>query len=75
MRAEAADQSQGPLSPRAAFVVQLLAWSDPRTGVVGGRVEHVASGRSRRFASLQELLDFLADALADLGPEGGGPPP
>jgi hypothetical protein len=42
--------------------------------VIGGRVEHVASGRSRRFDSLKELLDFLADALTELGPGSEDPP-
>ena len=75
MRTDPSDRAAAPLSPRAAFVVQFLAWSNPRSGVIGGRVEHVASGRSRRFASLKELLDFLADALAELGSEGEEPPP
>ncbi len=74
MRNDRSD-TQGTLSPRAAFVVQFLAWSDPRSGVIGGRVEHIASGRSRRFASLKELLEFLADALTDPGPGGDEPPP
>ena len=74
MSSDPTDRSQGTLSPRAAFVVQFLPWSDPRSGVIGGRVEHVASGRSRRFASLKELLDFLADALTELGPGSEDPP-
>ena len=52
------------LSAQAAFVVQFVTGSDVRAGVVGGRVEHVASGRNKRFESVHELLAFLADVLA-----------
>ena len=74
MQPDSSDRGHGPLSPRAAFVVQFLAWSNPRSGVIGGRVEHVASGRSRRFLSLKELLDVLADALIEVGPGEEDPP-
>jgi hypothetical protein len=47
-----------------AFVVQFLAGSDLGAGSVGGRVEHVASGRTARFASVDELLRFFSDLLA-----------
>ena len=61
------------LSPQAAFVVQFVAGSDLRGGEVGGRVEHVASGRSARFESVDDLLRFLEQALqqASQGPDQG----
>ncbi len=52
------------LSPQAAFVVQFVAGSDLRSGAVSGRVEHVASGRNTRFASVDELMRFIGDMLA-----------
>ncbi|MDX2169234.1 MAG: hypothetical protein SF182_19345 [Deltaproteobacteria bacterium] len=52
------------LSPGGAFVVQFRADSEPLGGRVGGRVEHVLSGRAAHFASLDDLLRFLSDALA-----------
>ena len=55
------------LSPQAAFVVQFVAGSDLHGGVVGGRVEHVASGRSTHFESVDDLLRFLGEALAQAG--------
>lgn len=58
------------LSPQAAFVVQFIAGSDIRSGDVGGRVEHVATGRHARFASVDELLQFLGDVLAQPTAEG-----
>jgi hypothetical protein len=46
------------------FVLQLGPGSDPAAGRLEGRVEHVASTRSARFGSLDELLAALADLLA-----------
>jgi hypothetical protein len=57
-------RSEQRLSPQAAFVVQFVAGSDLRAGSVGGRVEHVASGRCTRFESVDGLLRFLGDVLA-----------
>jgi hypothetical protein len=48
---------------RRAFVIQLGPDSDPATGRFEGRVEHVASGASVRFARSEELLDFLARTI------------
>jgi hypothetical protein len=52
------------LSPQAAFVVQFVSGSRLDGGSVGGRVEHVASGRSARFDSIEQLLRFLGEVLA-----------
>ena len=46
-----------------AFVLQLGPSTDVRAGRLEGRVEHVASTRSARFRSLDELLAALADLL------------
>jgi hypothetical protein len=48
-----------------AFVLQLVPGTDIRAGRLEGRVEHVASTRSARFRSLDELLAALADLLND----------
>jgi hypothetical protein len=47
------------LSVHRTFVVQLHTGTGD--GHYSGRVEHVASGRSLHFSSLESLLDFLAD--------------
>ncbi|MEO8601481.1 MAG: hypothetical protein ABI629_02785 [bacterium] len=52
------------LSPHRAFVVQFTAASDPTSGTVAGRVEHVQSGHAVHFESLDDLLRFLAARLA-----------
>jgi hypothetical protein len=47
-----------------AFVLQLGPEADLEAGRVEGRVEHVATMRSARFRSLEQLLAFLKEALA-----------
>jgi hypothetical protein len=52
------------LSPHRAFVVQFRAETEVGQGRFTGRVEHVVSGQATRFASLEELLAFIAQVLA-----------
>lgn len=49
-----------PLPADRAFVVQLSADADLAARRVSGRVEHVVSGASARFHSLEQLLHFLS---------------
>ena len=46
-----------------AFVVQLRADADPARGVVSGRVEHIVSGAAAPFDSLEQLLEWMSDAV------------
>jgi hypothetical protein len=48
-----------------AFVLQLGPATDIGAGRLEGRVEHVASTRSARFRSLDELLAALQELLAE----------
>jgi hypothetical protein len=57
-------QTESPLSPYRAFVVQFRTETDVARGHIIGRVEHVVSGQATRFASLVELLAFCRDVLA-----------
>jgi hypothetical protein len=50
-----------------AFVVEYNGEADVRGGHVTGRVEHIASGRRQRFASEQEMLQFVAHVLDEKG--------
>jgi len=56
--------SRARLDPEQAFVVHLTA-----TAAMRGRVEHVTSGQSLRFASVSELIAFMQRALAEGRPE------
>jgi len=44
--------------------------SDVAQGRIAGRVEHVVSGQTTHFASLEELLAFIAQVLT----QGPGQP-
>ena len=53
-----------PLSVHWAFVVHLRTNSEVLHGPIAGRVEHVVSGQSTHFESLEELLAFMERVLA-----------
>jgi hypothetical protein len=67
-----------PLSVHWAFVVHFRTDTDMTRGHITGRVEHVVSGQSAHFDSLEELLEFMARVLASVrapprrGPSSGG---
>ena len=64
-------EGQAPLSVHCAFaLVHFRVNSDIAQGQLAGRVEHVVSGQSVHFASLEELLAFIARVL-----ETGRAPP
>jgi hypothetical protein len=52
--------------PERVFVIQLSADADPSGDRMVGRVEHVDSGRSARFASEAEMREFIARTLREL---------
>ena len=56
-------KDESPLSPHRAFVVQFQAETNVARGRIVGRVEHVVSGQATHFASLEELLAFMARVL------------
>ena len=61
------------LNPQASFplshtyVVKLHRDCEPRGGRLEGRLEHVASGRSHTFHSLEELMACLLSDAASVG--------
>ena len=52
-----------PFSPHWAVVVQFRVGTDVAQGPCAGRVEHVVSGQATPFASVEELLAFMASGL------------
>jgi len=58
-----------------AFLVQLSGDVNPALTDLGGRVEHVSSGRSTHFASHDELWRFVAGVLAEASPIGAATHP
>jgi hypothetical protein len=55
------------------FVIQLRPDVDLSTGRFEGRVEHIDSGRSAHFHTIQDFLDFVADAIKPEAPSSDGP--
>ena len=62
-------KGKSPLSVHRAFVVQFRAETDVKQGRFVGRVEHVVSGQAAHFASLEELLAFMARVLTQVRTE------
>ena len=71
-------QTESPLSPYRAFVVQFEPIEGPRSRL-RGRAELVSSGEAIRFRSLTQLVDFLVGHLRrghphpDASPAPSGP--
>jgi hypothetical protein len=65
-----ADERGAPLSVQRAFVVHLTAGGSRRRRY-RGRVEHLSTGASTHFSSLEALLAFFAAAL-DAAPQEAG---
>ncbi len=50
---------------RRAFVIQLRQKADPAASEFAGRVEHVDSGRADHFTSVEELVRFVEQTVAE----------
>jgi hypothetical protein len=59
---------------KRAFVLRLTQEAQPVGGTFEGRVEEVDSGKSQRFASVEEFLSFLHRCLDDRGASQGEDP-
>ena len=63
---------RSPLLPaHRAFVVQFRVDADVKAGRYAGRVEHVVSGQTAHFYSLEDLLGFIARVLDQVDTEEG----
>jgi hypothetical protein len=51
-----------PLSPQWAFVIQFRAVPGG-PAYAAGRIEHLVSGRTGHFQSLEELVSYLTEEL------------
>jgi hypothetical protein len=57
---------------KAAFVIQFRPETDIGAGRFEGRVEHIASSKTTRFHSLEELVGFIASVLTEVKTTGQG---
>ena len=60
---ERPDRSVGTLPPERAFVVQFSDDTSFAEAAVVGRVEHIRSGRTTHFTSMDQLVSFLEELL------------
>jgi hypothetical protein len=65
-------QNKPTLPTNRAFVLQFHTEAEVATGHFTGRVEHVASGRSLQFHSVEELLTFMKQILNERKYSSGG---
>lgn len=60
--------ADAPLSPQWAFVVQFRAQLGGGVVYGAGRVEHLVSGRTTHFTSLEELAAYFTQELGQHNP-------
>jgi hypothetical protein len=65
LASRAAIETDRPLSPVRAFVVQFREDGASRRTRFAGRIEHTVSGRAARFHSQKELIDFFVRVLSE----------
>jgi endonuclease YncB( thermonuclease family) len=56
------------LPSRRTFLLRFTATTCPEAGEYHGRVEHVSTGKTARFNSTGEILEFTGQILADEKP-------
>ena len=67
------ENAMNGLLPASAFLVQFRAEADYGTGKLAGRIEHVVSGKTANFISIEDLPGLLRQMLKDsCGEEAGG---
>ena len=60
--------SQPAYPARRAFVVKIHIEADVAQNEVRGRVEHIVSGQSARFGTVEELGQFIVQVLTANAP-------
>jgi hypothetical protein len=56
---------------KLAFVIQLRHETNVEANRFAGRVEHVSSHEAKRFQSVDELLEFIAQMLTEVRNDEG----
>jgi hypothetical protein len=53
------------LHPASAFLVQFRTDTDPAAGKLAGRIEHVVSGKTANFMSVEDVPELLRQMLKE----------
>jgi hypothetical protein len=72
-RGSTVPSSQPSLPTDRVFVVQFRAQLPGAASPYDGRVEHLVSGQVARFHSLEELVGFMVNVLADVEEQSDAP--
>ena len=59
------------LPSRRTFLLRFSDATRPETGIYHGRVEHIGTGRTARFTSLQEIEDFAREFMDEKNNHAG----
>ena len=57
--------SEEHLPSRRTFLLRFSDATGPEAGIYHGRVEHISTGRTARFTSLQEITEFAAEIMIE----------
>lgn len=57
--------SEEHLPSRRTFLLRFSDTTGPEAGIYHGRVEHISTGRTSHFTSLQEITEFAAEIMVE----------
>jgi hypothetical protein len=57
--------SEERLPSRRTFLLRFSDATRPEAGVYRGRIEHIGTGKTTRFTSLQEVSEFTAEIMVE----------
>jgi len=47
------------------FLIRLTSTAEPAAGIHQGRIEHIRSGRTTQFSSMENIQEFIKEVLSD----------
>jgi hypothetical protein len=53
------------LPSNRVFLIRLSSGAGPSGGNQRGRIEHIRSGRTKRFSSLDKVEEFISEVLSE----------
>jgi hypothetical protein len=53
------------LPSNRVFLIRLSSGAGPSAGNQRGRIEHIRSGRTKRFSSLDKVEEFISEVLSE----------
>jgi hypothetical protein len=57
--------SEEHLPSRRTFLLRFSDATRPEAGAYHGRIEHIGTGRTTRFTSMQEVVDFAKQIMVE----------